>query len=233
MTTSKNKVAKIKGNINTWNEVRNTNMALNFLTSGYGFVIELEDYQNWKKNSPDSIHCYFGVSEFELKFYLVDNVTDKNQSYELGVNLFEKEFTRSFNTAGVKTTEDFKPVTISCIDQISKTEAEQRILNWMLGSKNWFKDQMQKNKIGKSELLRLITIPFEDVETLFTNSDQTVFAITALKNFNIYGYNLEFILTRELELGGTKTSDTSVTELFMDVSQPHPPFTMSSGFNLL
>ncbi|WP_109302500.1 hypothetical protein [Aquimarina sp. AU474] len=234
MSTSKNKVAKIKANINTWNELRNTNIALNFLTSGYGFAIEHEDYINWKKNSPDSIHCYFGVDEFELKFYVIDNVSDTNQSYELGVNLFEKEFTRSFNTAGVKTTKEFKPLAISCSDQICKSDAEQRILNWMLGSKNWFKDQVQKNKSGNGELLRLITVPFEDVETLFTNSDQTVFVMTALKKFDVYGYNLEFILTRELELSSTRTQDPSGTELFMDVSQPHPPFSIiDQGFNLL
>ncbi|SHJ62702.1 hypothetical protein [Aquimarina spongiae] len=226
-------LTRIKANINTWNEIRNTSIALNFLTSGYGFTVSFEDYQNWSTNNPTTLNCYFGVDEFELKFYIVDNVTDQNQSYQIGINLLEKEFTRSFNTTATKTNTAFKRVALSCNDQISKSEAEQRILNWMLGAKNWFKDQQQAIKSGSSGLLRLMTIPFEDLSTLFGSSQENVFVLTALNNFDIFGYNLEFILTREIELNEGETQKSGDNELFMDVSQPHPPFSLSSDFNLL
>ena len=223
----------IKANINTWDEIRNTSISLNFLTSGYGFTISYEDYQNWSVTKPTALNCYFGVDEFELKFYIVDNVTDQNQSYQLGVNLLEKEFTRSFNTAATKTDAPFTPVTLANNDQITKSEAEQRLLNWMLGAKNWFKDQQKAIKIGSPGILRLMTIPFKDVSTLFSSSQENVFALTALKKFEVFGYNIEFILTREMELNEGQPPKSGDNELFMDVTQPHPPFSLSSDFNLL
>ncbi len=225
--SANNKITKIKTNINTWNEVRNTNIALNFLTSGNGFPIEFEDYQHWKNNNPTTLHCYFGVDEFELKFYLVDDVTDKNQSYEVGKTLVVKEFTRSFTTLAVKNNQEFKPITLSGSDEISKAEAEERILNWILGSKSWFIDQQNKNK---SSILRLITIPFEDLDALFNSATETALAIMALKNFEEVGYNIELILTHEIQ---PEKDKTVLMESFYDVSQPRPPFTITSGFNLL
>ena len=48
----------IKNNINTWNDVRNSEMGLKFLTSGYALELSREEFEKWNlrlKNEKDFI----------------------------------------------------------------------------------------------------------------------------------------------------------------------------------
>ncbi|QMU66141.1 MAG: hypothetical protein GKR88_18930 [Flavobacteriaceae bacterium] len=59
----------VKTEIENWNQIRNTRVALNFLTSGSGFIIGHQDFLEWKKKNPKNINCYFAIDQFQLKFF--------------------------------------------------------------------------------------------------------------------------------------------------------------------
>ena len=88
----------VKENIKRWNLTRNNKNAISYLTSGSGFLITAEDFKNWSPLDPEFINCYLAIDEKNnFKIYLADNITDKNQEYLLGKNLFEKDFQEYFD----------------------------------------------------------------------------------------------------------------------------------------
>ena len=232
-------IQTIKSNIQAWDEVRNTNLALPFLTSGYGICLKYQDYQNWKANSPQSIHCYLGINELELEFYMVDNVTDNQESYQVGNNLLIKPFIRRINPNSLPPgSTGFSPIHF-VNNGISSQEAETRVMQWILSSQSWFQDQ--RNKLNSSNpglgIVQVFTIPFSDLEELFDNNSNSnnqldVYAMMALKDYGgNHDYNLELILAHVEQFNNPTPSNVKV---FQDVTQPHPPFSLAgSGFKLL
>lgn len=222
-------IDKIRLSIDYWNQIRSTDVALSFLTSGYGFTLEYEDFKNWETQNPENLHCYLGIRDLNLEFYLVDDVTDRKQNYVMGKTLVRKDFIRSLAT-GPSTASD-------TVGNMPEQEADKRIVSWILSSKSWFESQKkQRKKPGHGELLRLITLPFADLKKLMNTGDRTeLIAILALKNFQTAeynGYNVELILTRTQILTG-QDQYTFSYQAYEDVSQPRPPFSVDGSYNLL
>lgn len=231
----------IRSNITAWDGLRNNKVAISFLTSGFGFCIKKSDFQSWldlKPNTnPSFIHCYLGINGLELEFYLVDDVSDTAEQYLLGQSLFVKEFVRRIdpNSLPPGQAESFKPIKFAN-NGIGVDQAEDRVMRWILSSQFWFQDQMEKvaNNNGDG-VLQVITIPFQDLQSLFQDSDSDVYAMFAMKDYNDpnhnYGYNLELILAHVVDVDSPIPVNVRA---FQDVTQPHPPFSLATAaFNLL
>ncbi|MFY0603168.1 MAG: hypothetical protein JXQ93_04410 [Flavobacteriaceae bacterium] len=228
-----NNLLKIKTFIEGWNQIRNTDVALNFLTSGSSLIISHDEYLLWEKINPDSINCYFGVDQFELKFYLIDNKSDENKNYRIGENLFEKEFSRTLLLPKkYHQTESFTPAVLSTSDSLNANKAKNRIVSWILSAEAWFEDQKTKFATSKG-IVRVISIPFDDLKALFKSSSKDICCIFSMKNFSDENeesnYNIELILTRtdvtlSNPLAVTLENDTLEDPAFEDVSRPCPPF---------
>lgn len=228
-----NDLLKIKTFIEGWNQIRNTDVALNFLTSGSSIIISHDNYLSWKKYNPDYINCYFGIDQFELKFYLIDNKSDEHKNYQIGVNLFEKEFSRTLLIPKeYHLTTPFIPAILSTPDSINANTAKNRIVSWILSAKDWFEDQKTRFKTSKG-IVRVITIPFDDLKVLFKSSSKDICCIFSMKNFSTVSeksdYNIEFIMTRTdvtltMPTEPSIQSDAIKDPTFEDVSRPCPPF---------
>lgn len=226
----------IKGNIQRWAEIRNEKAAINFLTSGNGFLISDKDFEHWEPHNPETINCYLGVDENKkLKIYLVDNITDEQQEYELGVNLFEKKFQEYFEEL---------PMTPRGIihSSLEPTEADSRITNWVLCANAWFNHKQslrqEEETLQQGEMVQVFTIPFSDLQELFVNQNlEALKATFGLKYYEtevIEGYDIEVILAKTEFNNDPEAGVSLVKESFADLSVPYPPgSTINKGFNLL
>jgi len=225
----------IKTEINNWDQVRTTNIALNFLTSGNGFIIQKVDYYEWKKHHPTSIHCYFATEQLQLKFFLIDNVSDAHQNFKVDTNLLEKEFSRTITNNNGPTGKHlpFSPFKYTVNPKLNAEDAKNRIIDWNLSAELWFQSLINK----EDTVPRLVIIPFADLHTFFSTSDDDVFVFFAIKNYQeseFSGYNIEFILTQIHPQGSEQNLFAqSSEEEFADVTRPSPPFDQDSNFNLL
>lgn len=198
----------VKKSIRKWDQIRNTELGLTFLTSGAGFevkrkeynlwknVIEEEGYKNKRGNKPlPCIHLYIGVLEFETVFYLIDSTSDAkligSNSCEniLGKTLFYKNFTKEFleKEDEEDLSMDLWSRELGGKDEISDHCAAKRAFKWFLFSNKWAYKKINamnksENKHEKSEVVRVFTIPWGDFETLFNESKKN-------KVFLFFGLN--------------------------------------------
>lgn len=216
-------IAAIKEAINRWNQIRNTNIGLTFLTSGVGFEISREEYEKWQEHSPSNLHVYIGLVEFELMFFVVDNVTDESGSgYEKF--LFTKGFTKNYHP-NANATFDITKVAID------DNEALHRSFHWLLGSRNWFEHDKSNNKFFNEEndwkgIVRAFEVPFEDLMAIFKTGTEQAFAFLAIrppKPTDPTTNNLiEIILCNEPVNNGA--NEVINVEIFKDITVPVPPF---------
>ena len=252
-------IQKIKESIQKWEQIRNTDLGLNFLTSGIGFRIEKKEFQKWldleeKNGEISNIHLYIGIVEFEMVFYLVDSSTEKNgfhnpDDYKVNENLFIKEITKNISSSI-----DMSPVPhiqfseVQATNKITEQEVMKRIFKWYLFGTTWFNNDRKKNmnvaKINNQEyqgVLKCMTIPFSDLKYLFGKySQETLFCFFGLREEAAQYTQQNATNTDIIELilctGETtnNTIDNSVqntVESFADVTRPSPPFYVND-FNL-
>lgn len=223
----------IKGNIERWNAVRNQESACTLLTAGKGFSLTRAEFEHWFKTNPTTIHCYLGVASEAVEFYMVDNLTDEQQQYKLGENLFCKEFLNYFEK-NLQKNDAF-------IQVLDPTIAESRITNWTLCAGSWFelKKEMREKPSGNlGEMVRVFAIPFKDLIILFEDERvQSIKFILALELYDapISGYDLELILAKtELELDTKKATAEVYKKTYADTTKPFPPMPFGRNqFNLL
>jgi|GEM_PF-5657961 len=252
-------IQSIKAAIRKWDQIRNTDLALNFLTSGFGFHLTRAEFYNWSNiANVKNIHLYIGIVEFEIFYFLVDSETDKagksdTSVYKVGTNLFIKEFTENANPGLVETAPSKVPEISFCSDgnsndnSLTEKEAMKRSLRWMLHSQSWFENGRSTapsatiNGQKFEGVLKAMKIPFSDLVILFENDTDRIFAYPALRTDNMKDgeivtdgsgqdvVNLELILCAHKSKSETILTD--VTEQFADVSMPIPPF-KATDFNL-
>ncbi len=224
---------QIKENIKKWNQIKKIDIAISFLTSGTGFTISRENYNVWKgiigeEDSNSTLNCYFGVDEFEMEVYLIDSISDRDKNYS-DENLIEKELIKSIETItqNHKSNKKFSPITFKNVDNLSNKKAEQRILSWVLSSKEWFKSQL-----NNYDLPTLITIPFNDLKQAFHGTHQEIAVVFALKEFEqLERLDIELIIIKPDS--PVQESTTNEYIAMYDVSKPRPPFTITDDYNLL
>lgn len=227
-------VQKIKEAIKKWEQIKNTDIALNFLTSGIGFTITKEEYKLWLEveqnaDSIENIHLYIGIVEFETTFFLVDSTTDKAQNYKVGKNLFIKGFTNNLAGNPGDQIPDLQFSSPTSPNEINSEEAIKRLMKWYLYSQVWFKNNQANKKV-----LSKMVIPFKDLKTLFRISDtDKIFAFFALRFDSDYKEEvLELILVNEKkDKADSNASNSATVEHFADVTRPCPPFS-ATDFNL-
>ena len=253
-------IQKIKESIIKWDQVRNTDIGLNFLTSGLGFSITRKEYDRWLEidtHTPiKDIHLYIGVVEFEMVFYIVDSASDKlgnrePQYYNIGNNLFIKEVTKNI-TSSINTSPINNLSFPEKCDQsqypfrISEKEVMKRLFKWYLNGTAWFDADRTKNQVAAINgeqyggIVKCMSIPFCDLKYLFSNYDQDfVFAFFALRDEKpspIHNSEspvelIELILCAGKMSAGPGNASQVTLEYFADVTRPSPPFT-ATGFNL-
>lgn len=259
-------IESIKTAIKKWDQIRNADIALNFLTSGNGFHINKEEFSNWMNihqnaiadgnDGVKNIHFYIGIVEFEIFFFLVDSVTDSKgkahqSAYVINTNLFIKEFTDSAaqDSNETSTTPDLKFAKNNglCDNEIDEKEALRRALRWSLHAPEWFGNnknrQVRDTTIDGVEykgILKGMSIPFSDLELLFSNDVDRIFAFPGLRtdkmpiDLNSNGSEELEVANLELILCGQKTNQqefTEVTQQFADVTLPCPPYSVTD-YNL-
>ena len=226
-------IAEIKNNINAWNEVRNTDIGLTFLTSGYAIELSREEFVKWNKrleNEKDIyIHLYIGISQFKIIFYLVDSETDQNETYLVNENLFVKYFTR--NATELSHDVDIQDIVVH------QSLAINRIFKWFFSSSQWFYKQTDKPNLTDTEgVVRVFTIPYEDFQKCFETTEQKALILFGLRDYTAD----DILLENEIEVLVCSESNGLVVHKkndnlnFEDLTTPHPPFSINGeGFNLL
>ena len=226
-------IETIKSNINTWNDIRNSDLGLKFLTSGYAIELSREEFDKWNLRLKDkkgiSIHLYIGVSQDEIAFYLVDSETDKTGTYSIGDNLFIKAFTRTIE--GVSGDKDIQNIAID------ESLAINRIFKWFFSASQWFYKQTAKSPLyDEGGVVRVFTIPFNDYQQCFQSDESKALMLFGLRNYfkdgKHYYDEIEVLVCSESEGLIVNTKNESLQ--FADVTTPRPPFsTDGQGLNLL
>ncbi|MEO2059750.1 MAG: hypothetical protein ABGW76_06690 [Mesonia sp.] len=226
----------VKENINRWNLTRNNKNAISYLTSGSGFLITAEDFKNWSHLDPEFINCYLAIDKMNnFKIYLADNITDENQEYLLGKNLFEKGFQEYFD-------ESFLNQKGTINSNLTPTEADSRIATWVLCANAWVnhKEALRQDERSaeSGEMVPVFTIPFSDLRELFSDKNlaslKATFALKFEETEAQSSYEIEIILAKT-EFQSKSLSEVSlVKETFADMSKGYPPSkTATNQFNLL
>jgi hypothetical protein len=218
---------QIKDDIADWNVVRTNPSTIELLTTGYGFTISKQEYLNWLQLDPAQVYCYLAIHEGSLHFYLTDSVTDSEQTFIIGENLFRKAFYRILHPSQDQSLPEKHIFQFERL-QLSSSVAERRIVHWMLTGKAWFESTINDPE-ASDQIARVFEIPFEDLTTLFSDYDGEVTCLLGLKTFMLgesEQVNMELILSRS-------QTDQSTAALFADVTRPCPPFGKKKEFNLL
>ena len=226
----------VRFNIEKWNLIRNEKFSIRYLSSGNGFLISVEDFRNWEPLNPEFINCYLAIDENEdFKIYLVDNISDENQKYQLDENLFEKDFQEYFNEPLF----DFKGTINS---SLTPTKADHRIATWVLCANAWVnhKQSLRQNKLSveSGEMVQVFTLPFEDLKELFSDENleslKATFALKFEETETQSSYEIEIILAKTEFQSRSLTEVSLVRETFADMSKGYPPSkTANNQFNLL
>ncbi|WP_338791994.1 hypothetical protein [Bernardetia sp. MNP-M8] len=225
-------ILQVKLAIAKWGQINNTTLGLDYLTSGTGFEISREEYNKWlqiqkdTQKTIDSIHVYLGIWGMQFVFFLVDSVSDENENYEIGENLFMKSFVPSL---------DFSPPSDDIVSipsvELPEAEAMKRSLRWQLYSKLWFKNsQTQYASMPTANgILKAMTVPFVDLSNIFDNTkSEQLYSFFGIQEDKDYGNIIELILCdKPIPVNGK----LATPKFFMDVTKPIPPFS-PSGYNL-
>ncbi|PKH49394.1 hypothetical protein CXF68_01245 [Tenacibaculum sp. Bg11-29] len=220
----------VKKSIRKWDQIRNTELGLTFLTSGAGFEVKRKEYNSWKNvieeegykskrgNKPlPCVHLYIGVLEFETVFYLIDSISDakligsNSCKNILGKTLFYKNFTKEFLEGGDEEDLSMELGSIGLRDEdgISDHCAAKRAFKWFLFSNKWAYKKINamnkpENKHKKSEVVRVFTIPWGDFETLFNESEKNkvflFFGLNDIKLKDEVNSNKEITFKDEIEV---------------------------------
>lgn len=230
----------IKQSIRKWNQVRKTELGLTFLTSGFGLEVSKAEYDKWVESIKDGgsikfIHLYIGILEFETVFYLVDDITDRNEDYKINENLFIKNFTKqNIEKKGQKPEKGLVKKTSKFT--ITDIKAAERAFRWFFFSNDWSSRKIKTlptetgNNVDDS-MVRVFTIPFSDFEKILKNADEKVkaFLFFGLRKMIIKGgYSeerdeIEVLLCSEKGFNQESTSE--------DLTTPIPPYS-AQGKNL-
>lgn len=229
----------IRQRIQSWNSHRKTTQAIEQLTSGYGFEISRDEYKLWKSIvdksgwDPDSnalepkIHVYLAINESRLVFYLVDSITDKKGGlYQLGLNIFYKEFHRSMQDTSLESQEFFPSIT--------PKEALDRIFGWFLYSRDWFEQKIDDHTGEAKNVVRVFTFPYSDLSEIFS-SPCTIGAVAFFGLEKSPGAKPLRENQIDLILCDKRDSSCEIRDRsYEDVSIPHPPFEIDHNqFKLL
>lgn len=233
----------VKSALLSWKQIRNSNIGLSFLTSGFGFTITREEFDLWENvraNKPtgeelSSIHVYVGIYQFETTFFLVDSYTDHiGTDYKIGETLFIKKFTKQNLAADTTSTNVPNLIEINSEQPLDQLEATSRMLRWMVYSDYWFKLKQEESLIDADQgVVRGLTIPYTDIISVFENQTDVVdktHVFFGLKDFTAVDQTT--FTDVELIVGPIKENLSSLE--FADVSLPCPPFSLpQNGFNLV
>jgi len=221
----------IKKSIQRWNQVRNTELGLTFLTSGFGFEVYRSEYEQWQKIVGDakaSIHLYIGILEFETVFFVIDSISDAKGDYRLNENLFYKSFTKDHKKNASSRFQAFN-------GGLPETEAMQRTFKWFSDADAWFAKKMNYTGREQSLIARAFTIPYEDLDLIFSTKETSkTLLFFGLKDYYddkklLYKDEIEVLLCSETH-GFTGYKDN---RQFADVTTPIPPFSdVNKNLNL-
>ena len=226
----------IRENISKWNSIRNEKNAISYLSSGSGFLITAEDFENWDLLAPEFINCYLAVNgNNDFKIYLVDNLTDQEQDYKLNENIFEKNFQEYFD-------ESFLNQKGTINSNLTPIEADSRIATWVLCANAWVnhKQALRQEEVTaeSGEMVQVFTLPFSDLRELFSDENlaslKATFALKFEETEALSSYEIEIILAKTEFQSKSLAEVSLVKETFADMSKGYPPSkTVINQFNLL
>jgi hypothetical protein len=228
-------IQQIREDIETWNEIRQTEVALNQLTSGYGLEINRQEFQNWiplvEGHEEAKIHLYLASNSGKLIFYLVDSVTDSSgddEHYRLGENLFIKGFYREMNHSNTTSTISIPKI------KMDKIEVVEAAFQWFLYSRYWFAKKLNTSE----EMVRVFSIPFNDFLKVFDKHEVTsAFLFFCLESFEskeeTHQDEISIFLCSKFEPSKDRITNYS-PRVYENVGVPRPPFKIvANQFGLL
>jgi len=185
---------------------------MNYLNQGSHFSVEGNEIQQWKKKleneSDKAIHAYIGIDNDILKFFLIDSKSDATQDFTY---ILVKEFNRTAPESSPTTSSEIVPD-----PPITSESAIYRNFRFNMYGSAWLETQ-------KTELFRLISIPFDDYERMALADDESCvsfFGLTneTLKDTVLGDYHIEIITVKDI---GVETISMTAE----NYSTPRPPFT--------
>ncbi|UTW64083.1 hypothetical protein KFE98_08075 [bacterium SCSIO 12741] len=246
-------IQTIKDNIQQWNEIRNTLVGFNFLTSGYGVEIEMDDFNRWEAIRTAAgialgdfnIHLYIGIDDLGIKFYLTDSHTDAAQSYVEGHNLITKSYARGDDA---QTANNF-PISANKLrplkgSQVPIETAFESAFSWFLYSDNWFQQKQHEAQtaqdVDQAGVVRVFTVPFDDITDIFQTANVSkAFLFYGIKNYTdaqgavLYPNEIEMLLCNIEDAQAYQSGQPVTTYIVQDLTTPSPPFsTIQQPFNL-
>lgn len=214
--------------IMAWKNIRtDENTLANLFSKGAYFEITRDSYNTWKAKNPQFLHAYLGNYNNQLTLYGVDNITDQEP-----VEGHEAYFNAMIKISPYEPSNFPNPVFDNTIPagggtpELSPEMALERTTRWLLYRDSWLHLNATADK-----MTRVLLIPFNDLETIFNESETissaiTLFALKGQDNTEQPPYQMEFILWgyngEEIEAWLPK-----------DIVQPCPPFTNHNNFQLL
>jgi len=235
----------IKKSIKNWNDVRNTELGLTYLTSGFGFEINRNEYQIWKeiidkkifsdtplnnntaKYNGYFIHLYIGISSYSKTiFHLVDSITESDPDHKYSASLVTKKFTKE-SIEKQDFTKDLQDV------EIQDIKAVKRAFKWFFQSNSWAYNKLNPSDPDENpDVVRVFTIHFQDFYNIFEDeNNKKAFLFFGLTNMTREGrtstMEIEVILCPEKGFldNGNKSQD---------VTTPRPPYSITNkNLNLL
>ncbi|MFT5821741.1 MAG: hypothetical protein ACI8ZM_002995 [Crocinitomix sp.] len=234
-------IQNIKGNIERWNTIRNTDLGLKHLSSGFGFEISEADFLTWRdKDANSQIHVYLGIDENDqTRFYLVDSISDAtNDDSTIEQHLIEKGFTKDNlpPDQGAQIIPELK---------VQQEDGMKRAFKWFLYCNVWFKNMQTEWQGTRPELkdqsgvVRVFSLPLANFIELFTNPKiHSAFVFFGIKDrISLDGIDRDNEI--ELLVAGVDYLQALETIANMDIQMknvtiPHPPFPIEySLFSLL
>lgn len=206
---------KIKEALKKWTAIRNLpEKSSAYLGQGCCFKIVQSQYEAWKKRSPESVYAYLGIFDNDLKFVLMDDITDKNPEENMDA-VFVIDFLNGMNITE-------KAMIGKAIDgNITVNEAMKRNLNWILFKESWLENKSQTTE----GVFRAFVLPFASLSAQFENDSQTesvlMIGLNDKDQADLILWKNRYVNTAALKSTTADDSSTTPVENFV---VPCPPY---------
>ena len=204
---------------------------INYLNQGFCFQVSKIESKKWEQQAPTDIenyeiHAYPAIFGDQLKFVLIDSVSDLTDQTNTD-NILVKDFTRGVSSNPDRTISDNSEDT----DFMTEREGLSRNFRWNMYCKDWLSTIIATD--GRV-IFQAICIPYSDYQGIFENEQNE----SCINFLGLRGSGTEF----EIEIIiANEPGSFKLPEAWFDISRPVPPFggggvneaTEQSSFKLL
>lgn len=212
--------------VREWDRIRNTEKGYYYLTSGLGFGFSKSNYEKWLQLEKDTgksittINCHLGIWEDRLFFFFVDSITGSLENGQVGENIFISSFHTKVKQINI-TEPTSKTSTNASKIIITQEEAKDRLMKWVLCSKQWFDKTATSENQENAGIVKYFKINFENFKVVFAETNN-LYSFFGIKEDKIHGQMIDLMLCSQPNLTDIKSGIEDW--IFTNVTKPIPPF---------